>query len=107
MTMTLLGAEDHAPNGFFVGDWNEWAWSTVAFLVVAGLLVKLAGPAMKKAFKARSERIENELNAAEASRAEAEAANRRVAEAVSGADAEAQRIVAEARQAAQSMGVQL
>ena len=104
----LLGADEHhAPNGFFVGDWNEWAWSTVAFLIVAGLLVRLAGPAAKKAFQARTSRIENELNAAEASRAEAEAASRRVADAVSGAEAEASRIVAEAEQAAQAMAAQL
>lgn len=107
MMTWLLGSEEHAPNGFFVGDWNEWAWSTVAFLIVAGLMVKLAGPAIKKAFSARTERIERELGAAEASRAEAEAASRRVTDAVSGAEAEADRIVAEAREAAASMGAQL
>lgn len=108
MLALLVGAaEHHAPNGFFVGDWNEWAWSTVAFLIVAALLVKLAGPAAKKAFGARTERIRNELGAAEASRAEALAASQRVTEAMSGADEEAAAIVAEAREAAASMAVQL
>jgi F-type H+-transporting ATPase subunit b len=103
----LLASEEHAPNGFFVGDWNEWAWSAVAFLIVVGLIVKLGGPAIKKAFTARTERIQNELSAAEASRAEAEMAGRRVSDAVSGADAEAERIVVEAREAAAAMATQL
>jgi len=107
MVAVLLGTEEHAPNGFFIGDWDEWAWSAAAFLIVVVLLVKLAGPAAVKAFRARSERIEKELGAAEASRAEALAASQRVTEAMSGADEEAAAIVAEAREAAAAMEVQL
>jgi F-type H+-transporting ATPase subunit b len=107
MVASVLAAEEHAPNGWFIGDWNEWIWSTLAFLIVTGLLVKFGGPAIKKAFKARTERIENQLSSSEASRAEAQAAARRVTDSVGGAEAEADKILAEARQAAEAMVVQL
>jgi F-type H+-transporting ATPase subunit b len=103
----LLAAEEHKPNGFFISDWNEWAWNTVAFILIVALIVKLAGPAAKKAFKARTERIEHELAAAEASRAEAQAAGERVNASVRNADVEASRIVADARDSAEAMREQL
>jgi F-type H+-transporting ATPase subunit b len=103
----VLAAEGHKPNGFMISDWNEMIWNALAFAVVVYLLVKFAGPAVTKAFKARTQRIEHELQAAEASRAEAQAAGQRVTASVGGAEAEASRIVADARDSAEAMRTQL
>lgn len=104
----VLAAEGHhEPNGFMISDWNEMIWNALAFLIVVYLLVKFAGPAVTKAVKARTQRIEHELQAAEATRAEAQAASQRVSASVGGAEAEAARIVAEARESAEAMRVQL
>ncbi len=71
--LNLIAAD--APNGVHLaGDINEVIWGSIAFFVVVGLLAKLAGPAMLKGFRGRTERIEAELADAKAERAAAEAA---------------------------------
>lgn len=71
--LNLIAAD--APNGVHLaGDINEVIWGSIAFFVVIGLMVKLAGPAAVKAFRGRTERIEAELADARAERDAAEAA---------------------------------
>lgn len=85
-------------NGFwFPHDINEVIWGTIAFVIVIGLLAKKAGPAIKAGLNARPERIEAELSAAEAGRVEAEANRDSVKAALADSDAEAARILEEAR----------
>ena len=55
-------------------DINEVYWGTIAFLVIVGLAVWKAGPAIQQAMKDRTAGIEAELAEAKAARAEAEAA---------------------------------
>lgn len=72
--MLYLIAAD-APNGRHIpGDVNEVYWGTIAFLVVLGLMVKFAGPAIVNGLRGRTERIEAELADARAEREAAEAA---------------------------------
>jgi F-type H+-transporting ATPase subunit b len=81
-------------------DINEVIWGTIAFLIVFGLLYKKAWPAISAAMAARPERIAAELGAAEADRVDAESKRDGVKAALADSDAEAARIVAEARDAA-------
>lgn len=102
----LLAAED--PNGTMLpGDINELWWAIVAFLVIAALLYKLAYPPILKGLHSRTSKIESELGVAEAARAEALAEADAVRSSVADADAEADRIVAEAHEAAAQLGVTL
>jgi len=104
----LLAAEEHHKNGFLLpGDKNETWWGIAAFVIVVALLYRFAWPAIVKGFKGRAEKIELELGAAEAAKAEAAAAGSRVAAAVANADAEAARIVEEARRTAEALRAQL
>jgi F-type H+-transporting ATPase subunit b len=81
-------------------DINEVIWGTIAFLIVIGLLVWKAGPAIKTGLAKRPERIKGELDVAAANRAEAEARLADVKSAVADSDKEKERIVAEARETA-------
>lgn len=93
-------------NGYWLPhDLNEVIWGTIAFVLVFGLIVWKAGPAIKKALNARPERISGELAAAESVKAEAEAERDRIKEALADSDAEAARIVEAARQSADRLRV--
>ncbi len=71
--LSILAAE--GPNGVHLAsDINEVIWGSIAFFVLLALVVWKAGPAIKAAISGRTDRIRNELAAAEAERAEAEAA---------------------------------
>jgi F-type H+-transporting ATPase subunit b len=97
--MSVLASE--APNGVMLpGDVNEVYWGSLAFLVVAALLYKLAIPPIAKALRGRSTRIESELGVADAAKAEAVAEADRIQASVSNADQEAARIIADAQEAA-------
>src|SRR5690606_34556662 len=74
LALPVLAAEH--PNSFmFPGDVNEMWWNIAAFVIVAALLYKFGWAATVKAFKGRTEKIELELAAAEAAKAEAAAAS--------------------------------
>lgn len=100
-------ATEH-PNSFILpGDKNETWWSIAAFIIVVALLYRFAWPSIVKGFRGRTEKIELELGAAEAAKAEAAASTDRVVAAVANADVEAARIVEEARTTAEALKVQL
>ncbi len=71
MLQSILAAGGH-DNGFWVGDKNEFYWSTVAFLIVLGLFVWKGFPAVKAAMAKRTKRIADEIAAGEAKRADAD-----------------------------------
>ncbi len=69
----LFAAEE--PNGVHLaGDTNEVIWGSIAFFIVAGLIIWKAGPLITKSMRERTGRIEAELDEAKSQRAEAEAA---------------------------------
>ncbi|HKY14550.1 MAG TPA: F0F1 ATP synthase subunit B [Microthrixaceae bacterium] len=113
-TIAALAQEAHAeetahhPNGYWLpGDKLEVLWGTLAFLIVMGLLYWKAGPPIRNAMKGRTERIAGELDAAKAEREEAEAERDRIKAALADSDAEAARIVEEARRSADRLRTDL
>jgi F-type H+-transporting ATPase subunit b len=71
--LSIFASEE--PNGVHLAsDINEVIWGSLAFFVLLALVVWKAGPAIKAAVTGRTDRIRNELAAAEAERDEAEAA---------------------------------
>ena len=104
MLTTILAAEEGHGNGYWLPhDINEVIWGTLAFAIVAGIIIWKAGPAIKKALKARPERISGELATAADTRTAAEAERDRIKAALADSDSEAARIVEEARRAADTM----
>ena len=97
--ISILAAE--GPNGrFFPADILEFAWSAAAFGVVFLALIVKVLPLMKKGLAARSERIRDELVEAERARVDAEAELSALRSKLGSADAEQQRITAEAQETA-------
>ena len=97
--LSVIAAE--GPNGVHLpSDIKEVYWGTAAFLVVMFLLYRYAWPAMVKAMKGRTERIEAELAEARREREEAEAALTSSAAELPDVSAEEERIRAEATEQA-------
>ena len=100
--MWTLAAE--GPNGQWLpSDINEFYWGAAAFLIVFGIMLwKGLGP-LKAAMAARTERISNELAAADNAKAEADARRAEQMAKIGDADAEAAQIVSDARTRAASL----
>jgi F-type H+-transporting ATPase subunit b len=81
----------------------EIIWGGVAFLIVAFLLMKFAFPMLKKTVKAREDKIRDDLESAERARREAEEEKARFDAQLGDARAESNRIIDEARQAAEEV----
>ena len=110
LNIIVLAAESgvHEPNGnILTSDFNEVIWGSVAFLIVAALLVWKGLPAAKNMARARVERIEKELADAAAERESAEAALAELQQRIANADDECARIVSEADDTAASLKDQL
>lgn len=102
----LLASE--APNGNFIpGDINEFWWGAAAFTIVFVIFLWKGVPLIAKAMKARTARIEDELAAAAADKARAEADLATLSGQLGDADTEAAKIVAEARQQATKLEADL
>ena len=100
MIATLLASEEGG-NGFWLPhDLNEVFWGTLAFLIVFGLLAWKAGPAIKNGLAARPARIKDAIDSAESARVAAEGERDGVKSALADSDAEAARILTEARETA-------
>jgi F-type H+-transporting ATPase subunit b len=82
---------------------DELFWGSVSFLALLGLLWKFAYPPVKQGMEARTERIRNDLAAAEGTKSEAQAVLDQYKAQLSEAKAEAGRIIEEARQAADAV----
>lgn len=74
----------------------ELIYGTIASIIIFAALFKFAGPAVKKAFAARTEKIQGELDASAAAQAEATAEAAQIRQAAGDIDAERQRLFAEA-----------
>jgi F-type H+-transporting ATPase subunit b len=81
----------------------ELIWGSIAFLIVAVALMKFAFPGIKKALAAREEKIRGDLEGAEQARREAEEEKVRYEAQLGDTRAEANRIVEEAREAAEQV----
>ena len=108
-TILLAAAEGaHEANGNILPhDIDEVIWGTIAFLIVAALLIWKGLPAAKNMAAARTERIAKELSDAEAERQSAESALAELHQRIANADDECARIVAEADDTAASLKDQL
>jgi F-type H+-transporting ATPase subunit b len=95
-----------APNPI-LPELNELIWGAASFLVLLGLLSKLALPGLRQSMDARSERIRNSLDEAERARTEAEAVLAGYQRQLADAKAESGRIIEEARQSADSVKADL
>jgi F-type H+-transporting ATPase subunit b len=106
-SLLLLASEEHK-NGFIIpGDINEVIWGSIAFLLIVGLIVwKGRGP-IAAMWNGRIDRIRNEVTAAASTRAAAEARLAEVEASIANADAERQRIVADAHTDAETVKAQI
>jgi F-type H+-transporting ATPase subunit b len=110
LSTILLAAEPvvHEANGKILSsDFDEVIWGTIAFLIVAALLVWKGLPAAKNMAKTRTERIEKELTDASAEREAAEAELAELQHRIANADTECARILSEADGTAVSLKDQL
>lgn len=106
--LVLASEGGHEPNGVILpSDFNEVIWGSIAFFIVFGLLVWKGGPAIKKMWNARIERIANEVNDAANARAEAEARLAEVRSRIANVEQERQGIRAEATRTAQALSQQI
>jgi F-type H+-transporting ATPase subunit b len=74
----------------------ELIYGTIASVLIFAALFKFAGPVAKKAFAARTEKIQGELDSSAAAQAEATAEAAQIRQAAGDIDAERQRLFAEA-----------
>jgi F-type H+-transporting ATPase subunit b len=101
----VLGAEKagfEAPHKW-LPEGYEIILGTIAFAVIFGALWKFAGPAAKTALKARTARIQAELDKSAAAKAGAQEEAGAVKRDLAGAESEAAQIVADAKAAAAQM----
>ena len=93
--IALLAAE--GPNGWFIpADPKEFWWGSAAFLIVVGLMAWKLLPLVRTAMADRSDRIRNDLAAAEKARHDAEAELAELRTKLDDADTESARIVRDA-----------
>lgn len=81
----------------------ELIYGSIASVIIFGALYKFAGPAVKKAMAARTDRIQQELDESEAAKTAAEAEAAGIRQAAGDIDAERERLFAEADAQAQSL----
>lgn len=90
-----------APNPVFP-EMNELIWVTLAFLLLLAVGIKVAYPAITAAMAARSDKIREDLEAAERTRLDAERAAADYRASLGDAESESARIMDEARAAAEA-----
>lgn len=107
--LMILGAKSAcgAENCAHLPPITEVIWGSIAFFLVVGLIWWKGGPAIKKAWNGRIERIEGELQSAVDARSAAEAELATVRDSIANVDTERQRILDEARSTAATLKVQL
>lgn len=82
---------------------NELIWGGIAFIVLFLLLSKFGFPAIKAGMDARSQKIADDLGAAETAKAEAEATQAEYQRQLADARAESARIIEESRSQAETV----
>lgn len=86
---------------------NEIIWGGLAFVLLLSFMMWKGFPAVKNILDKRSERIANDLDAAERARIEAEEVKARYEAELADARSESQRIIEEARQQAETVRADL
>ena len=81
----------------------ELIYGSIASILIFAALYKFAGPAIKKAMAARTERIQHELDESAAAKTAAEAEAASIRQAAGDIDAERQRLLAEAETQAEAL----
>ena len=110
MNAIILAAEEgaHHANSFLLpGDINEVIWGSISFLCIVALFFWKGLAPAKAMWFGRIERIANELDTAEAARADAEAKLAAVESDIANAEAERQRILVEGRETADTVKAQI
>src|SRR5215210_7833835 len=82
---------------------DELIWGGIAFVLVLFILNKFAFPALKKTVEEREQKIQSDLEAAESAKNEAEQEKKQYQEQIANARGEANRIIEEARQQAETV----
>lgn len=102
--ITLLAAEDHTvTHHWLLPETPEIIYGGLASLIVVSALVKFAGPAIKKGFTARTERIQKEIDDAAAAKARAEDDARGIRSALGDVASERSRMLQEADRQAEAL----
>ena len=104
-TATTAAAEEH--HNSFYGNKDELIWGTASFLILLALFIWKGVPVIKKAAAARGQRISDEIAAAEANKADAEAELTTLKASLGNAAVDAAAIIAEARTRAETVKVDL
>lgn len=86
-----------------IPETNEIIWGGLGFIVVFAFIAFFGFPAIKKTMEARTQRIRDDLDAAERQKAEAQSILEQYQRQLADAKSEAGRIIEEARQAADQM----
>lgn len=94
--------EEEAANPI-IPEWNEIIWGSLAFLILFIIMWKYAYPAIRKAMEDRTAKIQGDIDAAETARAEAEQLRAEYDSRIADAQQEANRILEQARQDAESV----
>lgn len=107
--LLLFAAEaEHESNGAIIPhDINEVIWGSIAFLIVAFLIIWKGGPAIKNMWNGRIDRLRTELDDAATARAEAESKLAGVEQRIANADQERAGIRTQAQLAAGPLGEQI
>lgn len=82
---------------------NELIWGTISFLVLLFLLKKFAWPGLKQGLEARSEKIRQSIDEADAAKVEADTVLAEYRAQLADAKGESARIIEEARQSAEAL----
>jgi F-type H+-transporting ATPase subunit b len=101
--LLILSAEaEHEPTGLdlVLPETAELIWASIAFVIVAFLLMKVAFPKIRAAVEARESEITGNLESAERSKAEAQGQLDEYKKQLAEARAEANKIIEEARSSA-------
>ncbi len=82
---------------------SELVWGTISFVVLFGVMAKVAYPGVKKGMDARAAKIKSSLDEAESTRSEAQQILDEYRKQLADAKSEGARIIEEARQAADKL----
>jgi len=85
----------------------ELIWGLVSFIIVLGFLSKVAFPKIKQALEAREQQIQGDLESAESAKSEAATVLEDYKKQVADAKSEANRIIEEGRQSAETVRKEL
>ncbi|MEO0475376.1 MAG: F0F1 ATP synthase subunit B [Planctomycetota bacterium] len=85
----------------------EAVWNLIIFLIVLGILAKFVFPVIRDGLKAREEKLEGDLTAAEKAKADAEASVEEYKAKIAEAQKEAQAVIDEAKKSAEQVAMKV